>query len=47
VETQADAEWLRDLGCEYAQGYYFSPPLPRAEALDFIARHYRAETGQA
>ena len=47
VETQAEAEWLRELGCEYAQGYYFSAPLPRAEALDFIARHYRAETGQA
>ena len=47
VETQAEAEWLRGLGCEYAQGFYFSAPLPRTEALDFIARHYRAETGQA
>jgi len=47
VETQAEAEWLRGLGCEYAQGFYFSAPLPRAEALDFIARHYRVETGQA
>jgi len=47
IESEKDADWVRELGCEYGQGFFFSPPLPRGEALDFIARHYRAETGQA
>ena len=47
VETEVEADWLRGLGCEYGQGFYFSAPLPRAEALDFIARHYRVGMGQA
>jgi diguanylate cyclase (GGDEF)-like protein len=47
VESEAEANWLRTLGCEFGQGFYFSAPLPRGEALDFIARHYRAESGQA
>ena len=46
VETARDAHWLRDIGCEFAQGYYFSPPLPRAEALAFIARHHGADEAQ-
>ena len=40
VETARDAQWLKDIGCEYAQGYYFSPPLPRGDVLSFIARHH-------
>lgn len=43
VEHAADAERLKELGCEYAQGYYFGSPLPAADALKFIARHYRAQ----
>ncbi|HEY1637108.1 MAG TPA: GGDEF and EAL domain-containing protein, partial [Rhizomicrobium sp.] len=27
VETERDAMWLRQLGCEFAQGFYFSTPL--------------------
>jgi EAL domain-containing protein (putative c-di-GMP-specific phosphodiesterase class I) len=40
VETDCDAKWLREIGCEFAQGYYFSPPLPRSDVLAFIARHH-------
>jgi EAL domain-containing protein (putative c-di-GMP-specific phosphodiesterase class I) len=40
VESEEDAAWLNSLGCEFGQGYYFSPPLAPAEALAFIARHY-------
>jgi EAL domain-containing protein (putative c-di-GMP-specific phosphodiesterase class I) len=43
VETERDAVWLKQLGCEYAQGFYFSAPLPSDEALRFIASHFRAE----
>ena len=31
VETQAQIDLLRDLGCEIVQGYYFSPPLHHTE----------------
>ena len=31
VETKAQLERLRDVGCDYAQGYYFSRPLPIPE----------------
>jgi EAL domain-containing protein (putative c-di-GMP-specific phosphodiesterase class I) len=40
VESEADAQWLNSLGCEYGQGYYFSAPLAPAEALAFIAKFY-------
>ncbi len=42
VEHAADAERLKELGCEYAQGFYFGGALPAADVLKFIARHYRA-----
>ena len=28
VETQAQADWLKGVGCELAQGYLFSKPVP-------------------
>ena len=31
VETREQAEFLREQGCDLAQGYYFSPPLPGKE----------------
>lgn len=40
IETARDAQWLKDIGCEYGQGYYFSPALPRVDVLAFIARHH-------
>lgn len=30
IETAAQAERLRELGCKYGQGYYFSRPMPAA-----------------
>jgi diguanylate cyclase (GGDEF)-like protein len=31
VETQAQIDYLTEKGCDYAQGYLFSKPLPQAE----------------
>lgn len=42
VESARDADWLKELGCEFAQGFHFAKPLPPAEVLDYIARHYQA-----
>jgi len=40
VESEGDAQFLAKIGCEFGQGYYFSPALDAAAALDYIARHY-------
>jgi len=32
IETTEQASLIRDLECELGQGYYFSEPLPAAEA---------------
>lgn len=36
VETLFQMEALRDLGCELAQGYLFSRPLPAADAVELL-----------
>ncbi|NII54868.1 EAL domain-containing protein [Luteibacter sp. SG786] len=35
VETEAQAEWLRDLGCDIGQGYFFARPM----SADAFARY--------
>lgn len=36
VETQGQYEFLRDIGCEMIQGYYFSRPVPPEEFRNMI-----------
>ncbi|HSR15425.1 MAG TPA: bifunctional diguanylate cyclase/phosphodiesterase, partial [Gemmatimonadales bacterium] len=36
VETDAQAEFLRGVGCDAAQGYVFSPPLDEHELIEFL-----------
>lgn len=36
VETAQQYQILKELGCKYAQGYFFSRPLPVIEATNFL-----------
>jgi hypothetical protein len=36
IETARQVERLRELGCEFGQGYYFSQPLESKAALQFM-----------
>jgi EAL domain-containing protein (putative c-di-GMP-specific phosphodiesterase class I) len=36
VETKAQAEILRILGCDYAQGFYFAKPMPFDEFIAYL-----------
>ena len=37
VETEEQAELLREMGCDMAQGLYFAKPLPAEAAPEFLA----------
>jgi len=36
IETQTQLEVIRELGCEFGQGYFFDKPLPANQAVDLI-----------
>ncbi|WP_208677290.1 sensor domain-containing protein [Synechococcus elongatus] len=38
VETEEHVQFLKEIGCEYAQGFFFSRPLPAAEIEPFLAQ---------
>lgn len=39
VETEAQLTFLKNAGCDYIQGYYFTKPLPEEEFKAFLAKH--------
>ena len=43
VETSAQLEALRELGCDQYQGYHFSPALPPAQFEALIRSRLPAE----
>jgi EAL domain-containing protein (putative c-di-GMP-specific phosphodiesterase class I) len=36
VETEAQRNFLVQRGCQYAQGFLFSPPVPAAEVFALL-----------
>jgi diguanylate cyclase (GGDEF)-like protein/PAS domain S-box-containing protein len=44
IESEADAQFLSRIGCEFGQGYYFSAALDGPAVLEYIARHYNTAT---
>jgi EAL domain-containing protein (putative c-di-GMP-specific phosphodiesterase class I) len=45
VETLKQLALLREAGCDYGQGYFFSKPLSFADASDLIASQRMFEKG--
>lgn len=39
VEFQEQLEYLRVCGCDLVQGYFFSRPLPKQNAIEFLQAH--------
>ena len=39
VETQQQADRLRDWGCEFAQGYFYAKPLGKEAAWEFLCQN--------
>ena len=37
VETAEDAAYLRSIGCEYAQGFYYGEPMSAKEVEDLLS----------
>jgi EAL domain-containing protein (putative c-di-GMP-specific phosphodiesterase class I) len=35
VESAAEEEFLRDLGCHLGQGFYYAKPMPAAELTEW------------
>lgn len=46
IETPAQATMLRQLGCQYGQGFYFSKPLPAERMAVFITENQATTTLQ-
>jgi EAL domain-containing protein (putative c-di-GMP-specific phosphodiesterase class I) len=41
VETQEQMDWLKAQGCDFAQGYLFSRPMPSEEAFAWLQADHR------
>lgn len=37
LETEADVKALTEIGCQFAQGYFFHPPMPLASLSEILA----------
>ncbi|MGK0373334.1 MAG: EAL domain-containing protein (putative c-di-GMP-specific phosphodiesterase class I), partial [Glaciecola sp.] len=39
VEELHQLTYLKNLGCQYIQGYYFSKPLLEKDAIEYAKKH--------
>ena len=46
VETADQAARLKDLSCEFAQGYFFDRPLTHDNAREVLRKHNRSIVAQ-
>ncbi|MCC7054928.1 MAG: EAL domain-containing protein [Gemmatimonadaceae bacterium] len=46
IESEAQHAVLAKLGCKFGQGYLFSPPLPPADVMPYLARHGQRGNGR-
>jgi len=46
IETQEQIDFLRELGCDIVQGYYFSRPLPEQEFETWVEEFKNTHTPQ-
>jgi EAL domain-containing protein (putative c-di-GMP-specific phosphodiesterase class I) len=41
IETKEQLDFLKSLGCQFGQGYYFSKPLPADQCYEFLQNHHK------
>ncbi|MEW5423119.1 putative bifunctional diguanylate cyclase/phosphodiesterase [Amorphus sp. 3PC139-8] len=46
IETEEDAAWLKTHGCDFGQGYLYSPAVPAAEARELVAGPARRQAAE-
>lgn len=47
VETQEQVNFLRTIGCEYAQGYFFSEPVPLSDYRELLQSDYAPDSADS
>jgi hypothetical protein len=40
AETSTQVQFLKNIGCEFAQGYYYSKPIPQEEYEKLVGKEY-------
>ena len=46
IETKEQLDHLREVGCEYAQGYLFGRPMPLEDLMAYLRRQKRDDDGR-
>ena len=46
VETPEQTDFLKRLGCDLLQGYYFARPMPASQVLDYLRQHLHNPAAQ-